>query len=104
MAQWDVHRNPSPRSRHRIPYLLDLQADLLRSLQTRIVVPLYHPEVFGPPARKLNPVIVVEGHPVIASFAEIAGVPLSALGEKVDCVERDRTTLVAALDCLLSGV
>ncbi|MFZ4736244.1 MAG: CcdB family protein [Bradymonadia bacterium] len=104
MAQWDVHRNPSPRSRDRIPYLLDVQADLLRSLQSRVVVPLYDPEAFGPPARKLNPVLVVEGRPVIASFAEIAGVPVSALGEKVDRVEHERTTLVSALDCLLSGV
>jgi hypothetical protein len=47
---------------------------------------------------------VVEGRPVIASFAEIAGVPVSALGEKVDRVEHERTTLVSALDCLLSGV
>ena len=104
MAQWDVHRNPSTLTRDRIPYLLDLQADLLRSLQTRVVVPLYRPEAFGPPARKLNPVLVIEGRPVIASFAEVAGVPLSALGERVEGVEQERAALIAALDCLLRGV
>jgi toxin CcdB len=104
VAQWDVHRNPSARSRDRIPYLLDLQADLLRSLQTRVVVPLYRPEAFGPPARTLNPVLVVEGCLVIASFAELAGVPLGALGERIDRVEKERTALVAALDCLIGGV
>ena len=104
MAQWDVHRNVSARSAGRIPYLLDLQSDLLRSLQTRVVVPLYWPEAFGPPARKLNPVLVVEGRPVVASFAEMAGVPVAALGERVDGVENERVSLVAALDCLLSGV
>ena len=104
MAQWDVHRNGSSRSQARIPYLLDIQADLLRSLGTRVVVPLYWPEAFGPPARKLNPVLVVAGRPVIASFAEVAGVPLHALGERVEGVEHERIALVSALDCLLSCV
>jgi hypothetical protein len=52
----------------------------------------------------LNPVLVIEGREVVASFAELAGIPLSALGERVDGAEHARTSLVAALDCLLSGV
>ncbi len=104
MAQWDVHRNPSRASRDRVPYLLDIQADLLRSLGTRVVVPLYDPVAFGPRARRLNPVLVIEGREVVASFAELAGIPLSALGERVDGADHARTSLVAALDCLLSGV
>ena len=104
MAHWDVHRNLSPRSRGRVPYLLDIQADLLRSLQTRIVVPLYEPTAFGPPAKKLNPTVEVDGERFVASFAEIAGVPLEVLGPKVGNASAMRTSLVAALDCLLSGV
>lgn len=104
MAQWDVHRNLAPKSAARIPYVLDIQADLLRSLRTRVVVPLYLPEVFGPPARKLNPLLTVEGRLVIASFAELAGVPLDVLGPRVEGAEHARAALVAALDCLLTGV
>ena len=33
MAQFDVHRNPAP-SRTRVPFLLDVQADLLKVLAT----------------------------------------------------------------------
>jgi hypothetical protein len=44
------------------------------------------------------------GRPVIASFAEVAGVALSALGERVDGAEHERAALIAALDCLLRGV
>jgi toxin CcdB len=40
MARFDVHENPSRRSRARVVYLLDIQADMLSDLATRLVVPL----------------------------------------------------------------
>ncbi|MGH8711698.1 MAG: CcdB family protein, partial [Burkholderiales bacterium] len=45
MAQFDVYRNANPATRARIPYLLDVQSDLLEPLTTRVVVPLCKPEV-----------------------------------------------------------
>lgn len=45
MAQFDVYRNANPATRARIPYLLDVQLDLLDPLATRVVVPLCKPEV-----------------------------------------------------------
>ena len=44
MAFLEVHGNPNPASRDRIPFLLEIQADLLASLGTRVVVPLYRKE------------------------------------------------------------
>ena len=38
MAQFDVYRNTNPATRTRIPYLLDIQSDLLESISTRVVV------------------------------------------------------------------
>jgi len=40
MAQFDVYRNAHPATRARVPYLLDVQSDLLETLATRVVVPL----------------------------------------------------------------
>lgn len=40
MAQFDVYENPDPNSKATVPYLLDVQADLLNKLATRVVVPL----------------------------------------------------------------
>ena len=40
MAQFDVYLNPNAATRKIIPYLLDVQADLLDTLSTRVVVPL----------------------------------------------------------------
>ena len=35
MAQFDVYRNPNPKTSSEIPYLLDIQTDLLDNLATR---------------------------------------------------------------------
>ena len=37
MAQWDVYANPTARLRDEIPFLVDLQGDLLSALETRLV-------------------------------------------------------------------
>lgn len=40
MAQFDVFRNPNRKTNKIIPYLLDVQSNLLDMLATRVVVPL----------------------------------------------------------------
>ena len=40
MAQFDVYRNTNSATRKSIPYVLDVQTDLLDTLATRVVVPL----------------------------------------------------------------
>ena len=47
MAQFDVHRNPNAASAKAIPFLLDVQADLLSGLATRVAVPLARPDAVG---------------------------------------------------------
>ena len=38
MAQFDVYTNPNLATKRAIPYLLDIQTDLLNSLTTRVVL------------------------------------------------------------------
>ncbi len=65
MAQFDVYRNANPATRARIPYVLEVQSDLLDSLATRVVVPLCKPGMLkGRLAERLNPVFQVEGREV----------------------------------------
>lgn len=40
MARYDVYRNQSARGADDTPFLLDVQADMLAQLRTRVVVPL----------------------------------------------------------------
>jgi toxin CcdB len=105
MAQFDVYRNPNRASRARVPYLLDVQSDLLEPLATRIVVPLCKPEVLGgKPAERLNPAFVVEGRKVLMLTPELAGVPRRVLGDQVANLAAERPTIVAALDLAITGI
>lgn len=105
MAQFDVYRNANPASRARIPYLLDVQSDLLDSLTTRVVVPLCKPGILkGRLAERLNPVFAVEGKEVAMLTPELAGVPAKALGEAVGNLAGQRGAIVAALDLLIAGI
>ncbi len=104
MAQFDVYRNLNRRTQDDIPYLLDLQHSLLDALATRLVVPLVRADVFGKPARILNPAFRIEGKRVIMSTAELAGIPAKSLGKLIASLTADRTTILTAIDVLWSGV
>ena len=105
MAQFDVYRNPNAASRARIPYLLDIQSDLLDSVATRIVVPLCKPDALsGKPAERLNPAFEVEGRKLFMLTLDLAGVSRKALGERVANLAAGRTAIIAALDLAITGI
>ncbi len=103
MAQFDVYENQNPESKQSIPYLLDLQADLLDSLTTRVVVPLVTVAAMGKAAKHLSPQFKIRRTTVIMSTAELAGVNLHILGEKVCSLKEHRAEIIAALDFLFTG-
>lgn len=104
MAQFDVYRNLNDATRNAIPYLLDVQAELLDRLATRVVVPLVLAEEMGLAARQLNPQFKVESVSVVMSTAELAGVSSRSLGDKVASLANKRTEIIAALDLLFTGI
>ncbi len=104
MAQFDVYLNPNHATRKLIPYLLDVQADLLDTLATRVVVPLVLEEEMGLAAKRLNPQFKVKGVAVVMSTAELAGVPNRSLGDKVATLKNKRDEIIAALDLLFTGI
>ena len=105
MTQFDVYRNANPASRARIPYLLDVQSDLLDPLATRVVVPLCKPEVLkGKLAERLNPVFEVEGRSMAMLTPELAGVSRKMLGERIGNLADERRSIIAALDLLFTGI
>lgn len=105
MAQFDVYRNANPATRARIPYLLDVQSDLLDSLATRVVVPLCKPGILkGRLAERLNPLFVVEGREVAMLTPEIAGVPVKVLGEAIGNLSTQRGAIIGALDLVITGI
>lgn len=104
MAQFDVCRNSNLESSRVIPYLLDVQSDLLEVLATRVVVPLVLATEMGKVANTLNPQFEIEGVCVVMSAPEIAGVPCRVLGEKIVSLQSRRGEIIAALDLLFTGI
>mgnify|MGYP000005817019 CR=1 FL=1 len=103
MSQFDVYRNPNPATNEQIPYLLDLQTDLLNITRTRVVVPLERGGAFST-AERLMPEFRIEGVSVVMSTPELAGVGISSLGEPVTSLADKRFEILAALDLLFSGI
>lgn len=104
MAQFDVYRNPNTRTRRAVPFLLDVQTDLLSPLVTRVVVPLVRASEMRKPATHLNPQFSIGGAKMVMSTAELAGVPTQALGERVQSLKSRRNEIIAALDFLFTGI
>ncbi|HYD70588.1 CcdB family protein [Azospirillum sp.] len=98
MARFDVHRNP-----HGPGYLLDVQADLMSLLNTRVVVPLLPPKEAPQPANRLNPVFDVGDERVVMVTQFLAAVPRSELGASVTSLTAHHIAIVGAIDMLLSG-
>jgi toxin CcdB len=103
MAQFDIYANPDENSKASAPYLLDVQADLLNKLSTRVVVPLVTAAAIGKSLPFLNPKFEVQGTTVIMSTAELSGVHIRQLGPKVGALQGSRTEIIAALDFLFMG-
>ena len=103
MSQFDVYENPQAETHQVIPYLLDVQADLLDSLATRVVIPLLSVAATNKVIRHLNPQFLLGQATVCMSTAELAGVPVRLLGNKVASLKDRRDDIIAALDFLLTG-
>ncbi len=103
MAQFDVYANPNPATKRAIPYLLDIQTDLLSNLTTRVVIPLYTVSAMGKAVKYLNLQFPVKRTTVIMSTAELAGVEVKCLGEKVCSLKEHRNEIIAAIDFLVTG-
>lgn len=100
--QFMVYRNNS--NNRAYPYLLDVQSDIIGELNTRLVIPLFLlDEVSGRPARRLNPVLNVDGEDFLVMTHEMASVRHSQLGEEVVSVREQRQAIKNALDFLLDG-
>jgi toxin CcdB len=98
MARFDVHRVAGQRG-----FLLDVQADHLAALPSRIVVPLLPPSEALPAIRDLNPVLRLDGKELALMTHYLTAVPRADLGPAVASLAAERDTITRALDLLLTG-
>ncbi len=98
MPRFSVYPNPDGAG-----YLLEVQADMLRHLNTRLVVPLMPIGTAPKPATTLNPLFVVDDteHSMVTQY--MAAVPTSVLKREIMNVMDRREDIVNAIDLLIRG-
>lgn len=101
--QCSVHKNPDDDAGD-IPFLVDVQADLLSDLDTRVVIPLIRRAAFGRPATRLHPVFTVDDQQFVMATHLLAAVRGRSLGTAVMSLSDQRDVVIAAIDVLWSGV
>lgn len=105
MPQFTVYKNKNPATKARVPYLLDIQSNLLSELETRVVVPLYAATAMkGKILTVLTPVIEIEGRELVAMTPQLAGIAKKELGAEVADLTTYRNSIIAALDFLVTGI
>ncbi len=103
MARFDVYPTPIAEERRHTPYWLDVQADHLQTLATRVVVPLRRQGAQTLVTSRLNPAFMVDNVAVYADMANIAAYPHSLLRRPVANLRHDRLSIDDALDFLFMG-
>jgi len=102
MPRFDIYPMPGEGGRG---YILDVQADLLTQLVTRVVVPLLPLDDFNRlTIRDLNPILEINGVRHIMVTQAIATVPLKDLQSAIMSLADKHILLTRALDILLTGI
>jgi toxin CcdB len=98
MAQYDVYAGRGE------VMLLDVQAEALAGLNTRVVIPLMRPEAAPLPARQLNPALIFNQQTYLLMTQFMSAIPAFELRERLGTVKSESHRVSLALDLLLHGI
>lgn len=98
MAHFDVDAN-----RGGAGFLLDVQANLITRLNTRVVVPPLALDAAPRPADQLNPIYELHGAKLFRATQFMAAVPLSELTMPIASLDRQSDVIFSAIDFLHHG-
>jgi len=99
MARFDIHANPG-RNKASIPYLLEVQSNVISGLATRIVIPLRSLAGFAAASlpADLFPVIQVGGTDCFLDTPQMGAIPLAELKDKAGSAVEHQFAIQTALD------
>ena len=104
MARFDLYRNPG-RNQAAIPYLVDVQSNVISGLAMRLVIPLR--TLAGFPAATLPtdlfPVIAIDGIDCFLDTPQMGSIPASQLQHRAGSAVEHRFAIQAALDRVLGA-
>lgn len=99
MARFDIYENPG-RNKGNIPYLIDIQSNVISGLATRIAIPLRTLTMFSSLALPgdLFPPIEVNGIRHFLDTPQMGAIPLNELKVKVGSAGPHQFEIQTALD------
>jgi len=103
MSQFRAYKNHNPGNEH-IPYLLDVQNDLLAGLDTRMVIPLIRESRFnGSGITTLTPKLTINGETLLLLTPQMAAIKKHLLTEEAHDLSDFRYEILAAINLLIEG-
>lgn len=103
--QFDVYANADKDTSKTYPYFMDIQANLLDSLNSRVVIPLTPiGNIEKEYPKNLCPTIQVKDKDFALLTHQITSVPISLLKKKSASAESNRNEILAAIDFVVTGI
>ena len=106
MPQFAVYLNRNLRSSERFPLLVDVQSELLRDLETRVVIPLARAASFTDPnfpLRYVMPTVELDGKAYVLMTPQLTGLSRVWLGSTRGSLATHAREISTATDMLLKG-
>ncbi|MDE1159989.1 MAG: CcdB family protein [Neorhizobium sp.] len=98
MARFDVYRLKTDQA-----LAMDIQADLLDRLETRIVIPLLCIDDFAEPVMRLNPRVAIDGTVYHLITHMMGSIPVKEIAGTVGNLSAQYDEIVSAVDLLFQG-
>lgn len=104
MARFDIFANPG-RNHRNIPYLIDVQSNVISGLATRIVVPLRPLIGFSAAALPpdLFPIVAIDGKEFVLDTPQLGAIPSAELKNKIASGRESQFAIQTALDRVFGG-
>lgn len=100
MAQFDVYKNENELTNLKVPYLLDIQNDILDSINTRVVIPLVKDKN---DFKGLTKEFIIENQKVYLTTSQIGAVHKNELKTKITTLINQKEEIKNSIDFLIYG-
>ncbi|GEM75027.1 CcdB family protein [Vibrio sagamiensis] len=105
MSQFTLYKNNDKNTARAYPFFVDVQSELLVSMNTRLVIPLTPLELLERKAPShLCPMINIDGSDFVILTHQMVSVPTKILTTPVEDLNMFRNEIIAAIDFLITGV
>ena len=100
MAQFDVYKNENDQTNQKVPYLLDIQNDILDSINTRVVIPLVKDKN---DFKGLTKEFIIENQKVYLTTSQMGTVHKNELKTKITTLTNQKEEIKNSIDFLIYG-